>query len=167
MRIKTLAVVLLFCAGCAPATVEEKQSVDSTRRALGAEPVAMRSILQESYTGVRDPQRTVLKDGTAWADFWRTAYATRGEVPELPSVNFDNEMVVVASLGTRGSGGYTIHLDSARISSGMLAIFVRSVSPGPACFTTQALTQPVAAAAMSRSQLPLRFVEQHETHDCS
>jgi hypothetical protein len=166
MRITALVVAALICAGCAQASIEETQTVDSTRRALGEEPVAMRSILQEQYTGVRDPMRTVLKDGSALADFWRTAYATRGEAPELPSVNFNSEMVVVAALGSRSSGGYTVHLDSARINSGVLEIIVRSVSPGPTCGTTGAITDPVAAAAMPRSQLPVRFIEQHETHSC-
>jgi hypothetical protein len=169
MPTKTLTMLVMLCAGCAPATrsTEEARTVDSTKSALGEEPVALRQLMQESYTGLPDSLRTALRDATARADLWRHAYATRSAAPVLPAVDFDREMVVVAALGRRTSGGFAIYLDSARVHSGALEIFVRSVSPGPTCFTTAALTEPVAAAAVPRSLLPVRFVEQHATQGCS
>jgi hypothetical protein len=108
----------------------------------------------------------VLTDSASWADASARVYANHGRPPSLPSVDFTREIVVLVALGTRATGGYAIAIDSARITAAALIVYLHSTLPGPTCGTTSALTQPVYAAALPRTSLPVQFVEQSSKTDC-
>ena len=87
-------------------------------------------------------------------------------MPLLPAVRFSKEMLVVASMGTRPTGGYTITIDSVWVAGDSLRVAVREQSPGPRCGTTAALSAPVALARLRRSELPVAFTSRPVVHDC-
>jgi hypothetical protein len=117
-------------------------------------------------SGLRDSLRTVIRDRAAFAELWARMYASYGERPAVPDVDCEREMIVVAALGTRGTGGFGIYLDSASIAGNTLLVHVRRVEPGPNCGTTQALTEPVDLARVPRDARPVRFVEHSAVHQC-
>ena len=86
--------------------------------------------------------------------------------PALPDVDFAREMVVVAALGERRSGGYAIVLDSATGRGGTLVVHLRTRSPDARCAVTGALTQPVDAARLPRHDGPVEFRERAEVVRC-
>ena len=166
------ASAILLCllwAGCTSVspgdgTTPAGRSASAAAPLRGSLPV--RLLLQEYNTGLRDSTRRVITDGVALAALWGLAYEGRGEVPSLPRIDFDREMVVVAALGTRASGGYTIQVDSARATDRAVEVFVRRLGPGPTCGTTAALTEPAVVVAIPRSDAPVRFLETSTLHDC-
>jgi hypothetical protein len=135
------------------------QSLPITR--LRPEPLSL------SYaSGLRESQRLVVRDATAWQQVWASVWRGASPEPPLPQVDFGHEMVVVAALGERPTGGFTILIDSALEGSPGVSIRIRSISPGSGCVTTQALTQPVDIARVPRRDGPVTFDEQPETQEC-
>lgn len=155
----TFAVGSLAC-GSAPGTPSEAD-VPITVTRLRPEPASF------TYSsGLKEPRRIVVRDQAAWRDIWTSIWRGHSPEPPLPEIDFGREMVVVAALGERPTGGYSIFIDSASEGPAGVTIRIRSVSPGAGCVTTQALTQPVDIARLPRRDGALAFVERVETQEC-
>ena len=160
--------ILVTVAACTAGNPAEGPSSnrEGTPSSATGEPLPMRSLLQEYNTGLRDSVRQVITDGESLALVWAQAHEGRGEVPAVPSVDFTTEMVIVAALGTRNSGGYPITIDSVVASGTALHVYVRKTSPGPTCGTTGALTEPASIVAVPRSTASVVFDEIDQRSDC-
>lgn len=66
----------------------------------------------------------------------RTSLSTE-QVPD-----FDNHWLVIAALGQKPSGGFSVELMDARQSDDQLELRLRQSAPGPDDMVTQALTTP-------------------------
>ena len=86
--------------------------------------------------------------------------------PELPAVDFDHEMLVVAALGARPSGGFGILIESATTTSDGLEVRVRTIAPGRRCAVTAAITQPVDVARLPLITGAVGFVDDPVVHEC-
>ena len=153
-----VAALAAFTVGCT-----RPRGVDSPRT---DGPVELRPLAAELYSGIPDSGRVVIRDATAWSSMWQRAYAHRGSVPPTPAVDFQREVVIFAALGERGTGGYTIQIDSARAAGDAVDVFVSRTSPGPKCGATMAVTAPFAAAAMTATRKTIRFVERAVVTAC-
>jgi hypothetical protein len=125
------------------------------------------SIAFALYSGVRAPEHLVIRDAAAWSALWQNIHATADPMPPLPDVDFGQEMIVAAALGTRNSGGYNVLLTQANEDSGGVEIQVLETSPGADCFTTQALTQPIDLGRIERRDGPVRFAVTQHIKRCS
>src|SRR5688572_2509444 len=119
-----------------------------------------------NYSGLDQPERMVVRDEAAWREVWAAIWQGHSPEPPLPEVDFVQEMLVVVALGERPTGGFGIFADSAFTEGEELVIRVRTIAPGPRCYTTQALTQPVDVARVPRTDLAVRFRDQPEVHEC-
>jgi hypothetical protein len=117
-------------------------------------------------SGIEEPARVVATSANQWAQLWSAIWRNHSPKPALPQVDFAAEMVVVAAMGTRNSGGHAIYVDSAYQHSDRIEVVIRTVSPGPRCGTTAALTEPVDVARIPASSLPVRFRERGTVHEC-
>lgn len=118
-------------------------------------------------TGLLAPTRMLISDAATLADVWGRAYGGIQPAPELPSVDFTSERVLLAALGERSSGGYGIEFTRLAIEGGELVAEVRSTSPGKFCAVSTALTQPVDIVKFPRTDATVRFVESKAIADCS
>lgn len=117
-------------------------------------------------SGLVEPARAVVRDDALWRATWTAIWSNHWPEPALPAVDFAREMVVVAALGERASGGYAILVDSATVAGGALLVHLRTLSPGPRCYVTAALTQAVDAVRLPRHDGPVAFRERAEVVDC-
>ena len=86
--------------------------------------------------------------------------------PEAPEIDFANEMVVVAAMGTRPSGGYAIRIDRVARRGNTVWVEVTSSAPGSGCMTTASLTAPVDLVVTQRMTGKVVFVEKSEVRNC-
>lgn len=166
MRHYGFSLIMLGITACSSAPDHAPPATEPRDAAASAGRQPIRQLLQEHSSGVNDSTRRVINDSATLAQVWATVFATRSEAPPVPAVNFANEMVIVASMGTRSSGGYSISVDSARVAGPELQVFVRSQAPGPLCGTTGALTQPVVIVAVPRVAAMPRYVETVARTEC-
>jgi len=147
-RLVAMTLLLVACSG----SVSEPPSgtrIPLTR--LRAEPYSF-----AYYTGIKQSERLVVRDEATWQSVWTSI---SGSVTPPPTVDFTKEMLIVAALGSRSTGGYSIVVDSALMTSKELIVWVGTSSPGPKCLTTQAFTSPVDIARIQRIEAPVSFVD--------
>ena len=159
-------ILLAACAACGSPTA----SVPAATIPSGAVDVAWNDagavrIAHSYYSGLRQPARTIVDNDAAWRTIWATYTANSGN-PPVPAVDFTRYDVIVAALGERMTGGYDITVSRIAATNEYLYVEVTSVSPGPRCFTTQALTQPVDMVRIPRQHPPVVFVEKQVKQDC-
>ena len=117
-------------------------------------PRPLTTLAQETYSIAKEARREVIRDNAAWAKLW-------GEVQDMrrlaPPVEFERQMVLLAALGERRTGGYAVEIVRAEVVEGTLVVHVRETSPVPGARTTMALTAPLHAVMVARNDLPLRW----------
>lgn len=142
-----------------------------TGSSLPGQPLGITRLRVEPFSltyasGLREPQRLVVRDASTWPQAWSSIWRGTSPEPPIPQVDFGREIVVVAAMGERLTGGFTILIDSALEGTSGISIRIRSISPGSGCATTQALTQPVDIARVPRRDGPVTFDERLETQEC-
>jgi hypothetical protein len=119
------------------------------------------------FTGLHESTRLIVRDRDTWRSTWNKLYDGQSPVPALPDIDFSKEMVVVAALGERGSGGYSIVFENAsEDEAGGVNVVVRSTSPGRGCAAPTVLTQPADLAKIPNRYASIRFIEREEVRNC-
>jgi hypothetical protein len=119
------------------------------------------------YSGIRDSQRVVIRDSAAWQRYWADINRPFFPSPAIPTVDFSREIVLLAAMGTRPSGGFIIRIDSATVDSARLVVQVTQIVPGKGCAVPAVVTQPVDMVRIPNTSLPVAFAERVERIDCS
>jgi hypothetical protein len=125
-------------------------------------------IMQYAYAGLTTRERLVVRSPAEWSAVWDQITASHRPQPAPPAIDFGTEVVLVASMGARPSGGYVITIDSAKVVAGEFRVHVRETSPVD-CGTTAAITQPTTArlASVADALRPVRWLETTATRHCS
>lgn len=117
-------------------------------------------------SGIADRRRLVIRTRNAWESFWSELTGILVPPPDVPAIDFDQRMLVVATMGLRNTGGYSISIAGIFEGDGAIIVRVLESSPGPTCITTQALTAPATAVSLARSDATVEFQEATNTIDC-
>jgi hypothetical protein len=117
-------------------------------------------------SGIMTRQRLVIRDDAAWADVRIQSPSPFPSVPPAPEVDFAKNDIIVAAMGTKRTGGYSITVDEVRIVAGGVRISVTEVSPGSGCIVTEAETAPVAVVVVPRFAGEATFAEHESQHAC-
>lgn len=122
----------------------------------------VRRIGQWARSGIGEARRMVIRDANGFAQIWSELGA--GDRPE---VDFTQNVVVVAALGPRPTGGYEIAISRVGQADGQLNIEVVETTPGPNCVTTGAETQPVDVVVVpGATPRGWSFLERKEIRAC-
>lgn len=155
----------LFALACADggATAPPDGSLDLS----GGQRVEVRALtdLPVHSSGMGERARDVVRTEAEWRAAWSRIWGNHVPQPSIPAVDFGREAVLVAAMGTRNTGGYTITVDSAVATPGALHVFVTERSPR-GCVTTQALTAPVHVVAVPVDGRAVQFHETQALQDC-
>lgn len=160
---------VVLASACAAAIGCQRPTVtvaDLGPRLSAWQPDSAATLAHESYSGIVTAVRLVVTDSRAWGIVWQRVYSNVRPEPPRPTVDFGAEAVLVASLGERGTGGYDIRIDSIVTFDSGIEVHVTAGAPGPACVTTQALTQPVHMVRVSRPRGPVFFEERSVVREC-
>ena len=152
------------CAPTDPSILALIRQYEATPAA--ARPPELAILPYRHSSGFDERMRTVVRDSATWGRLWTQTMGSHSPKAPLPATNFARELLILAAMGTRSSGGYTITIDSVFTAADTVHVIVREWSPGRTCGTTAALTEPVAIARVERYELPTRFVERADTVRC-
>jgi hypothetical protein len=118
-------------------------------------------------SGLATESQSIVRDSVAWDQVWKQIKQGVSPVPPTPAVDFASEMVAVAAMGTRSTGGYTVLIEAATEDQGTVEVGVLEVTPGRGCITTQSVTQPVDLVRLPRRDGPVEFRVHRVVRDCS
>ena len=98
---------------------------------------------------------------------WNALHPNSRQESTPIDVDFTKYTLLVAALGTRPSGGYTVTIRDARDDGTVVHVSVLEVRPrGPDCAATALLTYPTTAALIPRTDKPVRFEIESADLDC-
>jgi hypothetical protein len=142
--------------------------VERATETLHTGAVAVDEIDQGQYGDIVEGTRTVLRDDDAYASFWKQLYADRTPLPDRPTVDFENKIVIAVVLGQRPTGGYSARIDEALAteSGGQIQVRHTEVVPGEECGVTLALTSPYVLAAVEAQDEEVEFSGSEKTRSC-
>jgi hypothetical protein len=118
-------------------------------------------------SGLSSRERIVVRDSASWVALWPRIVGSHSPVPVAPVVDFRSEMLIVASSGTRATGGHIVVIDSVLTAGDSLRVVVREQAPGPRCGTPAVLSTPASIARVDRSDLPVVFTTREVVRDCA
>ena len=165
------AVALAATAACSRVPAADRDTAGGSTTPLPQGRVALTRLRDEPYSfayssGYVEPAQLVLRDTASLRAAWERVHERQGTVPAPPAFDPATEQLVLVAIGQRGSGGYSILLDSAAMAGDTLVVYATSTSPGRRCGATAALTQPVDIARMPRVPAPARFVLRQAVTEC-
>jgi hypothetical protein len=164
-RILMMAVLGVSAAGCSELT----GALPGIRRSeLPGEPVTLSRVqgVPRHYSGMEERARLVVESADAWQAAWSRMHQGTAPSPAAPEIDFAREVVVVAAMGGRPTGGYSIEVSAAARQGGETTVRVVETSPARSCVVTQAITTPVDAVRLPRTALPVVFSEVQAVHRC-
>jgi hypothetical protein len=123
-------------------------------------------VFATSYSAIRSSQRLVITDDGQWERFWADAHATVSPIPARPDVDLRQQVLIAVALGERPSGGFVIHIDSARAATDGREVFLTKYRPGSRCGTTGALTQPIHVVSVAAVAGSTRYIESEQEYNC-
>lgn len=125
--------------------------------------------------GSNERAYTVVHSQTEWSAYWEPFFKPRSEVattitpyPPIPEpvIDFNKFTLLIASAGTKPTGGYSIEFASIRDEGTKLVATVLETVPGIHCALTQTSTRPTATALIARTTKPIKFEVSTTTHEC-
>ena len=166
----SVALAGLAASGCRKVTTEGT-APDAEPVSLSQGSLPVTRLRAEPYSfayssGFHDSALVVVRDAVEWRAAWTRLHGIHAEPPPLPTADFSSEMLIVAALGTKATGGFSIFVDSAYRREEGVEVVVRRVSPGARCGVTAALSQPVDIARIPASSDLVTFRVRSEMQDC-
>ncbi len=128
-----------------------------------SEPVTWRVLETGAYSNIEDATRKVIQSESEWHDWWQrhnTAMEVidgEEQIPAPPEVDFSQETILIATLGMRSSGGYSIEFADIQRSADRVVAVVKMSSPGPDDMVTMALTAPYSIVAIPKHEGAVEF----------
>lgn len=100
-------------------------------------------------SGMVTRERLVIRDQASWKTTW-AELAPQGSMLRLPKVDFDDYVVIVATMGEQPYANYQIKVDEVNVELGVGYIVVSERSPGANCPTLPATIRPAAVVLLDR-----------------
>ena len=109
---------------------------------LSGHELTFEDISKGSYSGHDERNDYVIRDSSEWENLWGKVQSRVSPTPDLPDINFNDEMVIAVFQGSHSTGGYAIEITKIVEKENSVEVFVKETSPSPDSVVTQAFTQP-------------------------
>jgi hypothetical protein len=146
--------------GCADASPTEL--VKSSQSAV----MPLNTVIESEQSGIQVPQRMVIRDEATWEAVWAQLQGASTSSLPMPQIDFTKNMILVATLGTKPTSGYTVTFGPTYETDTQVTAYVQKTVPGRKCGTAEMVTHPFSVASLPRTDLVVKFVETEEVKDC-
>jgi hypothetical protein len=130
-------------------------------------PERLESSFRYSSSDFRYEQRLDVRTRQQWNVQWKRMSKNSSIKSFSPPIDFRHEMVLIAAMGTRPSGGYRVVINKVIERGADIQAVVTHVSPGPKCGAIAAITHPLDVVRIPASDKPLNWVVLEQLSDCS
>jgi hypothetical protein len=172
MRSRAVALFAACAVSAACGSQSPPESARPGKTRLEFAPLSA-EIVSPYYGGLEKPVQRVVASREEWEQLWReieprTSREQGQTAPNpVPDIDFDRYALVVAAMGTRPTGGYTVAVVSLEESEQRIVITVEEKSAGAKCTTTQAVTHPIAIVTTAKTQKRFEFETVRTIQECS
>ena len=142
-----LAVVLMGGAACSQHNV----------LLTGGKRIIWKQLVHSSRSSFVRPAYMVIRDDETWMQTWLRIKNKYADPKSAPQVDFKRYMILVAAMGPKRSGGYSIRIKRIVDAPSRIEVDLEAMEPGITCTTSQALTSPVQVVRIVRSDKDVNF----------
>ncbi len=121
------------------------------------------AVVTQQHSGIEEKRLEVVRDQASWSRLWSEIHRGQDPAPPAPAVDFSKEMLIVAALGTRPTGGFGVKVRSVSTQGDRLEVVVLEPCPPQGAMVTAALTQPVEVVRVARLSQTPTFKEQRDS----
>jgi hypothetical protein len=107
-------------------------------------------VVQGFFSAGEAPQRLVIQSQAELTAAWDAMFRTFSQPPEIPIIDFSQEMLIIARAGAKPTGGYCITVDSAVGSQRRMTVTVRSGGPSAGNTILPVVTHPFDVVRVPR-----------------
>lgn len=118
-------------------------------------------------SGVPNELMAAIRSDEDWRVQWGLASAHFGSPPPEPEVDFEKDMLLIAAMSSKGSGGYSVHIERVVERPDELVAHVRFTSPGARCGAIAVITSPADIVRLPKSEKNVRWQVERVSRDCS
>jgi len=107
-------------------------------------------VVQGFFSAGDASQRLVIRSQAELTAAWDAMFRTFSQPPEIPIIDFSQEMLIIARAGAKPTGGYCITVDSAVGSRRRMTVTVRSGGPSAGNPILPVVTHPFDVVRVPR-----------------
>ncbi len=138
---KMTTVILILLLGCAAKTNGD----------IGFSTVAR----DDNAPGITYRLNEVVTDPISFERLWTGIYDGMDPIPDMPKIDFAEDMVIAVSPGRMLTGGYDAEIVAVQEKENKLSVTILLTKPSGA--VTEALTQPHHIIKLKKSNAPITF----------
>jgi hypothetical protein len=121
------------------------------------ESVSFSTIDKGSTSGFTSPLEMFLTSQKDWVDLWAKREVGTGPKKNAPTIDFDKDIVIVAALGMKNTGGYTIEITRIVRTPDDLTVYVKRTEPAAGSTPSGKPTSPFVLAKIRKPDKPVTF----------
>ena len=126
------------------------------------ESVTHSTIEKGTTSGFQSPLQMFVSSEKDWIDLWEKRQGSSAPKSTHPTLDFKRDVVVVAALGTKETGGYSIEISKIVQTKENVVVTVRIGAPTPGAKPIVGPTSPFVLVRMKKPDRPVTFVEEEK-----
>jgi hypothetical protein len=126
------------------------------------EPVSFAVIDKGGVSGFQETQERFITAQDEWIQLWARRQANLATKKPHPPIDFDRDVVLVATLGMKNSGGYSIEIARIVKTKDDIQVFVKRTAPPEGAKLAAAQTSPFVLARMKKPDRPVTFLDEEK-----
>jgi len=117
--------------------------------------ISFTEVVKGGHSNVETAKSIVIKDIASYNEVFTTINQTKEPNLTIPTIDFENEMIIGLFMGMKNSGGYSIKIDSIISNSEKLLVYVKKSKPKG--MATSVMTQPFYLAKIKKTNKLIVF----------
>lgn len=119
--------------------------------------VPFTTVHKEQATGLRARRAEVISRADVWQRTWDEIVANRSPKPPLPAVDFERNLLILASLGETGDACRSIAIDGVERRGGELQVSIKESRRPMNCVCPPVAVAPVHVVSVPRAATGAAF----------
>ena len=121
--------------------------------------VTFETIEKNYYSGVTSFRNVIVNNVNDWEDLWQETVTWTPD--DLPSVNFNESMIIAVYMGEQLSGGFNVEILEIKETEDLIVVVTKFTNPDSEQGVILALTQPFHMIKINKTDKEIIFSEIH------
>lgn len=113
--------------------------------------IAFTEVYRDKNSGISRRRAEVISRQDAWERAWDEIMSSRAPKLPTPTVNFDDNILILAALGETPDSCKDVRIDQVNRSAGVLEVTISEVRPPASCVCPPVVVNPVQVVALPRA----------------
>lgn len=142
-------------------------SCSSTKNQETSKHIDFKSVSKNTNSGFEKLTEQIIQNKADFEKAWTIAWSHFSDPTPLPEINFENETVILVTLGMRNNGGFQLNINTVHELGNELTINYTETTPNPKCSNTQAIVFPYEFISIPKTSKKVTFNSSQQVGSCN